>query len=72
MPACARSTASTTNPGTGRALAGPPGDTERARFSVAPYGFASSHDKKSATAAFKAFVRSAVERHGCGDLCLPA
>lgn len=55
-----------------RAGAKCPGDTERARLSVAPYGFASSHDKKSATAAFKAFVRRAVERHGCGDLCLPA
>ncbi|MFE6754337.1 hypothetical protein ACFVDQ_12105 [Streptomyces sp. NPDC057684] len=53
-----------------RASAQCPGDTERARFSVAPYD-ATPHDKKFATAAFKAFVRHAVERHGCGDLRLP-
>ncbi|MGW6397097.1 hypothetical protein [Streptomyces sp. NPDC055134] len=53
-----------------RASAKCPGDAERARFSVAPYD-ATPHDKKFATAAFKAFVQRAVERHGCGDLRLP-
>jgi hypothetical protein len=32
---------------------------------------ATPHAEKFATAAFRAFVRRAVERHGCGGLRLP-